>query len=369
VNALSLTGVGIRALSVAFPPTVRTNDDVRARAPALTAAVEAKHAAQVWRQEGRGAADDPFSQAMAPYLSDPFRGTRERRVLAEGETFYPLILRAAREALDAAGWRGDQVGVLLSSGFVPQSLGVGDGAFLARDLGVRGPAWNYESACSGSVAGVQLAAALVSSGQFDSALVVVGCNYSQNISDEDTVGWTCGDGAAALLLTRDEPGRGVLGVHSITTSETCGQIWYDFATDRAPRPGSYLRLRAGIRSGKSLQDMSQTALRTCVDGALSSAGVRLEDVDFFVFNTPLAWYADFCARALGIPAEKTIDTYPLYANTGPVLMPTNLFHAARERRIRNGDLVLCFSIGSVSTAGAVVMRWGDVALGPAPTRA
>ena len=67
-------------------------------------------------------------------------------------------------------------------------------------------------------------------------------------------------------------------------------------------------------------------------------------------------------------AERTISAYPLYANVGPVLMPANLHLAASLGRIAPGALVLLYSVGSVSTASAAVMRWGDVALGPEPER-
>lgn len=100
-------------------------------------------------------------------------------------------------------------------------------------------------------------------------------------------------------------------------------------------------------------------------GALRAAGVSLDDIAFFVCNTPVAWYAAFFARALGIPEERTLTTYPWLANMGPALMPVNLHAAAASGRIRRGDLVLVHTVGSVSTAAAVVLRWGAVGLGPA----
>ncbi|HMJ16017.1 MAG TPA: 3-oxoacyl-[acyl-carrier-protein] synthase III C-terminal domain-containing protein, partial [Polyangiaceae bacterium] len=73
-----------------------------------------------------------------------------------------------------------------------------------------------------------------------------------------------------------------------------------------------------------------------------------------------------CARALGIDSERVINTYPKYANMGPALLPGNLYQAARENPIKKGDLVLMYSIGSVSSSGAMVVRWGDTALGTPP---
>ncbi|MHC5772099.1 MAG: 3-oxoacyl-ACP synthase, partial [Nostoc sp.] len=61
-----------------------------------------------------------------------------------------------------------------------------------------------------------------------------------------------------------------------------------------------------------------------------------------------------------------IDLHKRYANIGPMLPLVNLYHGAEAGRLRENDLVLVYTIGSVSNAGATVMRWGDVALGPAP---
>jgi 3-oxoacyl-[acyl-carrier-protein] synthase-3 len=88
----------------------------------------------------------------------------------------------------------------------------------------------------------------------------------------------------------------------------------------------------------------------------------LSDIDFFVFNTPTAWFAAFAASALGGDPERVANVYPKTANNGPALMPAGLHESASAERIKPGDLVLLYAVGSVSSASAVVMRWGDVSL-------
>ncbi|NIR62043.1 MAG: hypothetical protein GWO02_22435 [Gammaproteobacteria bacterium] len=44
----------------------------------------------------------------------------------------------------------------------------------------------------------------------------------------------------------------------------------------------------------------------------------------------------------------------------------NLHHAAHWGKIEKNDLVLMYTVGSVSSSCAAVLRWGDVALGPLP---
>lgn len=357
-------GVGLRALALAYPETVRTNDYFRQHHPEVVATAEQKSLSRVWTQHPSAAVKDVFNEEMGPFLGDVFRGTEERRVLAPGQSILSLELRAAREALAAAAMAPTDVDLLLSTALLPEAVGIGDAAYLAKELGLQGTAWNFESACSGALVGLQMACSLVKAGEYRTVLVVVGCSYSQNTEGTDSLGWSCGDGAAAFVVSALPEGQGVLGLKSLHTASTCGSMSYEMVAQPDGPPRMFLK--ASPEAGKLLKSASESSLRTACEGAARAAGVSLGDIHFFVFNTPLAWYASFCAKTLGVPLERTLNTYPLYANVGPVLMPSNLFHAAHGGHIRPGDLVLVYTIGSVSSAGAAVMRWGDVALGPSP---
>ena len=358
-------GVGIRALALAFPDVVRTNDHFRQGHPQVVAEAEQKSLNRVWSPHKTTEGErDFFTEEMAPFLGDVFRGTEERRVLGPGQSSFDLELRAARDVLAAAHLQPGDVDLMLCTAFFPRTLGVGDAAYLSRALELRGASWNFESACSGALVGLQTASGLVRAGEYRNALVVVSCNYSQVVSDGDSLGWTCGDGAAAFLVGPTDAGTGTLGFKVTHTGQSCGSMYLEISAEPGEVPRTLMK--ATPEAGKLIKRVSETSLRASCQGACEAAGVRLEDIDFFIFNTPVAWYASFCARLLGVSPERTINTYPLYANTGPVLMPTNLYHAAQAGMIKPGDLVLAYTIGSVASVGAVVMRWGDVALGPSP---
>ena len=59
--------------------------------------------------------------AMREYATDPFRGARERQVMAADMTTTEMETNAAREALDAAKLRPDDIDVILSETPVPSS--------------------------------------------------------------------------------------------------------------------------------------------------------------------------------------------------------------------------------------------------------
>jgi 3-oxoacyl-[acyl-carrier-protein] synthase III len=354
----------MQALAVHYPSVLRTNGYWLRHHRSL---IEGRVAGQerAWEARERPPESSLFDAVMVPYLNDPFRGTRDRRVLGPGETGLELERRAIEKALAASGREPRELDLLISVGFQPTHVGVGNAVYLAQGLGLGCPAINLETCCSGGLVAFQTACGLVSSGQHDQVMVSVSCTYSIQCEPEGMLSLTSGDGAAAFLVGPAEPGTGFLGGKTINTAHTCGAMYFEPVVDR---PGAPPRVRLGMgkAGGKALRESPLPALRTTVAGALQRAGVSLADIAFFVFNTPVAWSADFYARALEIDRSKTIDTYPLYANTGPALTTGNLFHALAERKIQKGDLVLLHSVGSISTASAAVVRWGETALGPLP---
>jgi 3-oxoacyl-[acyl-carrier-protein] synthase-3 len=356
--------VGIRSLAVKFPSTIRTNDYFRSTHPDVVKAAEEKSVQHVYIAADAPVSDHPFDIEMRPFLRDPFIGAVERRWLGPGESGLTLALDAARDALNAADMAAEDVDLLIACSFPGESLVINDAAYLAEHLELRGAAFNVESTCAGTLVALQTAASLVQSGAYRNALVVVSADNSRFTDESDSRFWFLADGAGAFIIAPTSPGIGLLGTKLVHTAETCHSLF--FAQDTNPNGEPNIRLRAGPGSGKALRDHTIPVLRRCCLGAVEAAGIRLSDIDFFVFNTPAAWFHTFAARVLDVDPAKTLTTFPLYANIGCALTTANLYHAARDNLIRNGSLVLVFAIGSVGSAGAAVMRWGDVFLGPPP---
>jgi 3-oxoacyl-[acyl-carrier-protein] synthase-3 len=360
-----LASAGMLSLSVNYPRRVVTNADIRSRAPAVVAETERKTMARLWA--GQRKSDEElgiWAAMMEPHLRDPFRGTIERRHLAPGESSLSLELVAAREAIMRCGLEPRDIDLVIGTSFLPDQIGVGNATFICKHLGLRAAAWNLESACSGTLVAFQTACALVQAGKFEKILVVTSCAYSRYSDPEDTFGWFLGDGAAAFVVGEVPAGEGLLAQASRNTAEICGTFRYDLDVDAGGTPR--ILIRADDSAGRALAEHQDGYVRSMTQEALARADLRLDDISLFVFNTPTAWFHRYFAALLGIDLERTVTSYPLLANTGPVLLPSNLHFAASRGRIARGDLVLLFSVGSVSSTAAAVVRWGDVALGADP---
>ncbi|BAY49948.1 3-oxoacyl-(ACP) synthase III (plasmid) [Scytonema sp. HK-05] len=355
--------VGIRSLALSVPNTIRTNDYYRNKYPELIAQSEQRSLAKLFSLADSTPSNE-FDLEMMPYLSDPFRGTVERRVLAPDESSLTLEYKAAKDALDAAKLSPDDVDLMIVASLVGEQIIPGNAVFLAEQLGLQCAAWNLDSMCSGAMVALQTANTLVRAGEYRNVLVVSSCTYSRFVDERDTMSWVTGDGAGAFVVSPLQANQGILGSKTVHTAETCGAFYTELAEDSQGQPRLFLR--SGKGANRIISSTFANYVRTCCNGAATAANVTLDQIDFFVFNTTTAWFVNFCARVLDIDLERTINLYPQYGNVGPIPVVANLYHAAQLGKINENDLVLVYSLGASANATATVMRWGDVALGPVP---
>lgn len=354
---------GISSLAVSFPKTIRTNDYWQQKYPELIPQPRSRRVKRPIQKNSLSNDLDIWSQAVSPYLSDPFRGNVERRVVDDGESALMLEYTSAKAVLDAINLAPTQIDLIIVSSLFSEKLGTGNAVALADQLGLNVPAWNLDSTCSGALIALQNACSLIQAGEYTKVLVVASHLGSNVVEPSDTLAWSMGDGAGAFVVEPLNSGQGLLGSKVVNTASTCGAYVHELVIDQAGNP------RYFTRTGENMSMLAATAVdfvRDCCRAAIKSAGVTLEQIDYFAFNTPTPWYSQVCVQALDISPERVLNLYPHYANIGPVYPIANLYHAALDGRIRENDLVLIYSNGAGATAAAMVVRWGDVALGPAP---
>ncbi|MBL1174811.1 3-oxoacyl-[acyl-carrier-protein] synthase III C-terminal domain-containing protein [Pantanalinema sp. GBBB05] len=364
--------VGIRSLAVSFPSTIRPNQYWLDQFPDLFVASEQRQARQhqsltVQPAQTRfeQAGIDLWLQEVTPYLADPFRGSVERRVLLPHESSLMLECQAAQEALQAAELSPDQIDLAIVTSLFPDAVGPGSAADFARALGLSCPAWSLESTCSSALVALQTAQAFVQHGTYRTVLIVVSHVGSRAVNEADTLSWSLGDGAGAWIVSHVPADRGILSTHIMPTTATCGAYVHELVIDQSGAP------RIQTRTGDQASRLAETAVdtvRQCCQAAVQAAGVSLDQIACFAINTPTAWYASVCAKALGIDPARIMNLYPVYANIGPVFPMANLHHAATTGQLQAHDLVLVYTNGAAATAAATVMRWGKVALGTSPTQ-
>ncbi|MCW5591749.1 MAG: ketoacyl-ACP synthase III [Burkholderiales bacterium] len=281
-------------------------------------------------------------------------GIRERHIAADGQATSDLALLASRQALAAAGLRPGDIDLIVLATSTPDMVFPSSACLLQKKLGIRhGAAFDVQAVCSGFVYALATADQFIRSGMNKRALVV-GAEVFSRILDWKDRG-TCvlfGDGAGAVVLEASaEPGILSAHLHADgayadilnTPGHVCG--------------GRVLGDPTLKMDGGAVFKLAVRVLEECAREAVEANGLKLSDIDWFVAHQANVRIITHTAKKLGIAPEKCVVTVDRHANTSAASIPLALDVAARDGRIRPGDLVLMEGVGGGFTWGSVLVRW------------
>ena len=136
-------------------------------------------------------------------------GIRERRIAAPNETVATMGLEAAKNALDMAGVKPEQIGLIIVATTSGTHAFPSSACQIQSMLGIKGcPAFDVAAACAGFTYALSVADQYVKNGAVDYALVI-GADVLARTCDPADRGTIIifGDGAGAVVLgASEEPG-------------------------------------------------------------------------------------------------------------------------------------------------------------------
>ncbi|MCX4093116.1 hypothetical protein [Nocardia sp. alder85J] len=279
-------------------------------------------------------------------------------VAGAGQTAESLALAAAAAALDQAGVSAAELGMLTHSWiFDPSPVDCTIAPRLARLLGARSAiALSMRQMSNGGAIAIQVTAAQMLAEPGIAHSLVLTADVHGSDADwrwNPEAGAALGDGATAVLLTRDIGG---LSVHAmVSSSVTEGERWW---SERAPG--------APVVAGPAV-----FALRKCVRAAtravLADAGLEPEDPRLAVIMLPRLPAATIEAMFLGLlPPAELLD---LSGDTGHLFsgdLAANLEHLRSERPLAPGEYALLINMGVGHTVTMVVVRGEPATVGEEP---
>jgi 3-oxoacyl-[acyl-carrier-protein] synthase-3 len=217
-------------------------------------------------------------------------------------------------------------------------------------------AFDVAAACAGFPYALNVASALVSSGQAREVLVVGGEVMTKALDYTDRA--TCilfGDGAgAALVVPGDETSYierstygcdGEGGKYLYRTSLRHDIAGHDDASGLLRQSGSDVYKWAVRRISQAILEM------------LATSGLTPDDIDWFVpHSANLRIVEALCART-GIPRARTLTSIEYYGNTSTASIPLALAPAIDDGRVQRGDRVLLYGFGGGLVHAGTILRW------------
>lgn len=358
-----MTNAGILGLGIYLPPDIRTNDWWPQSTVAKWAermALQATRAAPVVDSLTLG--QKLTLKAMSDLAHDPFRGSVQRRIIADDMTASQMEAAAAREAIARAGIRADEIDVILTNSPAPDRLMVNNASVTHDLLGLpsRCLTLGTDAMCNGLAHHMTLALGLIASGQ---ARYVLSCHSStltrMTPKDEPHSAWF-GDGAAAVVIGPVGAGKGLLAAIHNSAGDRCDALMISngkntrYWETTVPLTVHSLDREATRNMLMGMVDRGAEATRE----ALARANLTTADVDFYATHQSTAWITEAYAKCAGLEHAKTIIPFSAFGNMSSVNAPFILAMAEREGMIRDGSVVTTFTGGTGETWSSLVLRWG-----------
>jgi 3-oxoacyl-[acyl-carrier-protein] synthase III len=280
-----------------------------------------------------------------------------------------LGLEASRMALANAGLQVADLDCIVASSTVSDFAYPHAGCVLQGKLGLTStPVYCLQQGCAGFVYGVALADQFIRAGIYRRVLVV-GAELLSSIFDYTDRGRDMAvlfaDGAGAAVLQAEaaqgERPRGLIShhLHSDGTilEGLAGELW---GTSTFPPISKQKMEDDRVRprmNGRAVFVQAVRRFREVINECLRANGLRVADVDLFLFHQANLRILEAVATGLGIPAERAYNNVDRYGNTAAASVPICLHEAVTQGRVKENDLVLLAAFGTGFSWGANLLRW------------
>ena len=315
-------------------------------------------------------------------------GIEQRHYAAPDEATSDLAMPAARNAITDAGLEPSDIDYLVVATMTPDYFFPGSAPFIQRKLGLEEiPCLDIRQQCAGFVYGLQIADALIRSGQSKTVLVVgaeahaslvpwsdeswsvaTGENdgplsdeeFDKNTMTRDRV-VLFGDGAGAVVVqASDDDSRGILDCLLHTNGNEAERLWTK-AGGSAFRPyfhpdmyesGDYVP----VVEGRKVYALAVTFMPKVTREILERNGLTTDDLDLVIMHQANLRINEGVQKRLELPDDKVFNNIQKYGNTTAATIPIALHEALEQGRAKPGDLVCFVGLGSGLNWGAILYR-------------
>jgi 3-oxoacyl-[acyl-carrier-protein] synthase-3 len=289
-------------------------------------------------------------------------GIKERRVIGEGESTLTLAVEAARKALKCAGVSPWEVDLIICCTATPDYLFPATACLVQHEIGAENAgAFDLEAACSGFIYGLAVGSQFVSTGAYETVLVVAAEALSRFVDWQDRA--TCvlfGDGAGAVVLQASENKSGllsfVLGSHGVgedLIKLPAGGARYPATEETVQNRAHFIKMNGQETYRFAVRIMGDSALE-----ALEKSGLNYEDISLFVPHQANLRIISSIADRLRLDQSKVFIDIEKYGNTSAASIPIALCEAIEQGRVCNGDNILFIAFGAGLTSAAAILKWG-----------
>jgi 3-oxoacyl-[acyl-carrier-protein] synthase-3 len=282
----------------------------------------------------------------------------KERFFVEDEVTSDLATKAGEIAIKRAGLKSSDIDMVILATITPDYFAMPSTAcVVAENLGIKAPAFDISAACTGFIYALAQAKAFIESGVNKNILIIGAEALSKIIDFKDRT--TCvifGDGAGAAVISatenRDE------AILDIDINADGSYQDYLITPGRGVKYGCdteniYLQMKGNETFKVAVKTLSQS-----VRDILDRNGMTSDNIEWFIPHQANYRIIDAVARAIKMPAEKSVLTVSKYGNTSSASIPMAINDMYEEGRLKKGDMMLLDAFGGGFTWGSALVPFG-----------
>lgn len=298
---------------------------------------------------------DLLSEAKDPMLGSVFRHKADDQLGA-----WQAMVYAAQIALSRAGLDGSDIDLVLSFSMVPDRITPPDGVRVAHSVGATGAlAIGVDTVCASAVTQIEVARRFVEAGVAKNVLLVQSHLMLRTVPIMHPASPGLGDGASALIVSKD-PGRyKVLSTFGITHGEFAEAVIWLRNPDNTPWWLAGGSIRAGsldLEGVKYLMRETVAFGANSIRTAASRAGIDVSQISVIASVQPRGFIPGAIAQGLNLPRDVAVTTYMEVAHLGACGPVFNLEKAEKTGRMGPGAYVALYGQGSGFTRAAAILQ-------------
>lgn len=286
-------------------------------------------------------------------------GIKERRI-AVGESTSDMAAKAAKAALKASGASPKDIDLIVVGTVTPEMAFPSTACFVQSQLGIRAgaAAFDVSAACSGFLYALDVADKYIRAGGVKKALVIGVDRFSQILDWKDRS--TCvlfGDGAGAVVLSAEKGSKGVLSCHIHSDGKHwdmlyCRTGWQPSPFEKKDYEPAVLKMNGNETFKIAVRTMGQA-----IKEVLEDTGIAPEDIALLIPHQANLRIINAIRERLGMPYERVYTNLDKFGNTSAGSIPLALDEAARDGKVKDGDIILFVSFGGGLTWASAAIKW------------
>jgi 3-oxoacyl-[acyl-carrier-protein] synthase III len=288
-------------------------------------------------------------------------GIRERRIAHANQFTSDLGADAAKRALADAKISAAKVDLIICATVTPDMPFPSTACIIQQKIGAtHATCFDIVAACSGFIYGIDIARSLISSGSFQTVLVIAAEKLSAIVDWKDRN--TCvlfGDGSGAAVLQHVEGCPGILST-SLGANGAHGGLLY-VPGGGVQHPASSETIASKMHSikmvGKEVYKQAILSMQHAATDALHRCQLKIEDIVCIIPHQANMRIIEGLSDRLNVNISKFYINLHRYGNMSAASAAVALDEAAREGRFRRGDYILLIAFGAGLTWGASVIEW------------